>query len=356
MDEFNNVTPEVAPVSEGEAAAVDTAPAPDLKTAKRTFSRLGWGAFAILAVASVLQGVVVVVTNLAAGAGDPPSWLMWVVTFAPLYCVAVPVGLLIMRKAPAYPAEPRAFGAGRFLKLLPICVFLMYAGNLVGVLVTTLLGTLKGGEVANPLESFALDDSSVLIKILVMAILAPLIEEFIFRKTLIDRMRPYGEKLAVVTSALMFGLFHGNLSQFFYAFALGVLFGYVYVWSGKLRYSAALHMLVNFFGSIVAPALLQNAGVDKLADLDTTTLLSDPEALQAAFTPGLLTFVIYSILIFLVGILGLVLLCINLGRMEYAPAERELPREKRFAVVWCNAGMIALVIGCIAMIVFSILS
>ena len=351
-EEWNQTAQENLPVSQ---------PAPDTsgdvfdrKSARRIFSRLGWGAFAILAVTTAVQIAVSAGIHFASGGAELPSWVKWVANFAPLYCFAVPIGFLIMRKAPAERMEPRPLGVGRFLKLFPICVFLMYAGNLVGVMITGLLGQLKGDVVENPLNSLALDDSSVFIKILVMAILAPLVEEFIFRKVLIDRMRPYGEKLAVVTSALMFGLFHGNLSQFFYAFALGMVFGYVYLKTGRLRYSAALHMIVNLFGSVVAPWLLKNAGIDQLSELDVTDALGSAQAFQSLLTPGLLFFALYSFLIFLLALLGLVLLCISLTRLEYEPAARELPRGERFSTVWCNAGMIMLLLGCIAMIAASI--
>lgn len=322
--------------------------------AKRCFSRLGLGAFVILALATALQIAVSVILQAASPSWASEPWAMWVLTFAPLYCVAMPVGLLIMRSVPSHPAEPSAFGAGRFLTLIPICIFLMYAGNLVGTLITSLFGMLKGGEVANPLEAYALGDASIFIKILVMVILAPLFEEFIFRRVLIDRMRIYGEKTAVVTSALMFGLFHGNLSQFFYAAALGALFGYVYVRTGRLRYSAGLHMGVNALGSVVAPYLLENAGLEKFSG-DTSELLGDPAALGELVTPGLLLFGLYAVMLVAFAILGLVLLCVHAKRMAYAPAERELPPEGRFKLVWCNVGMILLVLGCVVMIVFSIL-
>lgn len=82
------------------------------------------------------------------------------------------------------------------------------------------------------------------------------LEELFFRKALISHMKPYGEKTAVILSALMFGLFHGNFSQVFYAFFLGLLFGYVFVKTEKLRYSLMLHMIINFLGSVLAPGLL----------------------------------------------------------------------------------------------------
>ena len=44
-----------------------------------------------------------------------------------------------------------------------------------------------------------------------------------FRKLLIDRIVPFGQRVAVVVSGLAFGLFHGNFYQFFYAFSLGAV-------------------------------------------------------------------------------------------------------------------------------------
>ena len=51
----------------------------------------------------------------------------------------------------------------------------------------------------------------------------------------------------------MFGLFHLNLFQFFYAFGLGLMFGYVYMRTSQLRYSIVMHMIINFNGSVLAP-------------------------------------------------------------------------------------------------------
>lgn len=55
----------------------------------------------------------------------------------------------------------------------------------------------------------------------------------------------------------MFGAFHLNLYQFFYAFFLGAVFGYIYVKTGRLRYTIALHATVNFLGGVAVPALLR---------------------------------------------------------------------------------------------------
>ncbi len=340
-----------APVPEAEDAAVLRA------EARAAFSRLGMGGFVILLVATGVQLLFSMLPELLPAGSVPwaeEPWVKWVLTFAPLYCVAVPLGLLVMRRAPVFPPEEKSFGAGRFLKLVPICFCLMYAGNIVGVLLTSFLGRLKGSAVENPLDSYAGGDESVLVKLLFMVILAPLLEELIFRKTLIDRMRGYGERTAVVTSALMFGLFHGNFSQFFYAAALGLVFGYVYVKTGRLRYSVSLHMLINALGSLLAPWLLENAGVGRLEMLNAEALSENPALLSEALTPGVLVFLLYALLMLAFSVLGLVLLCVNARRTRFAPAERELPREGRARVVWGNAGMILFLVGCLGMIAVSV--
>lgn len=95
-----------------------------------------------------------------------------------------------------------------------------------------------------------------------LVIVGPIFEEWLFRKQLIDHTRKYGEKTAILLSGLAFGLFHMNLFQFFYAFLLGLMFGYVYTRTSKLRYSTAMHMIINFNGGVLAPWVLTRVDLD----------------------------------------------------------------------------------------------
>ena len=178
-----------------------------------------------------------------------------------------------------------------------------------------------------------------------MVILAPIIEEYIFRKQFIDRMNVYGGGLAVVTSALMFGLFHGNLSQLFYAFALGLVFGYIYLKTGRLRYCVGLHMLINFLGSVLAPTLLN--GID-FAALDEAEL-ADPAAWTAVSTQ-LLPFIVYVLGMIGLALAGLVLFCVKVRDVSFSAAELELPKGAKLKTVCLNAGMILLFISWMASI------
>ena len=141
---------------------------------------------------------------------------------------------------------------------------------------------------------------------------------------------------------------HPSHSQLFYAFALGLVFGYVYLKTGKLRYSIGLHMLINFIGSVVGPFFLE-----KLAVLDTMETM-DMAALESIL-PWLLGFGAYVLVLIGLAVTGLVLLCINKRRVSFAAAALELPKESRFKTVYMNAGMILLVIGCMALIIANVI-
>ena len=319
----------------------------DLQEAKKHFSKLGLGIFVILGLGAVVQILALGVAGTVWPRWMENSWGMWLITFAPLYLIAVPVGLLLLRKVPVKPLEKHDLKPGRYIVSAIICIFMMYAGNILGTVITALLQLLPGISAGNPVLSYA-TGNALLPKVLFMVILAPVIEEYIFRKQLIDRMHIYGEKLAVFTSALMFGLFHGNLSQLFYAFALGLVFGYVYLKTGKLRYSIGLHMLINFIGSVVGPLFLE-----KLAVLDTMETM-DMAALEPVL-PWLLGFGAYVLALIGLAVTGLVLLCINKRKVSFTPAELELPKESRFKTVYMNVGMVLFIIGCMGLIVVSVI-
>ena len=107
-------------------------------------------------------------------------------------------------------------------------------------------------------------------------------------------------------------------------------------------------MLINFIGSVVGPFFLE-----KLAVLDTMETM-DLAALEPIL-PWLLGFGAYVLVLLGLAITGLVLLCINKRRVSFATAELELPKESRFKTVYMNAGMILLVIGCMALIIANVI-
>ncbi|MBO6054227.1 MAG: putative ABC exporter domain-containing protein, partial [Oscillospiraceae bacterium] len=176
--------------------AQDDLPLTDLKPAKKQFSRLGLGVFVILVVTFA-------VSMLAAGLIQhfrpelmQNQIVFWALNFAPLYLVGAPVGYLLLRTVPKEPLAGEKMSLSQWIKAALISFFLMYAGNLIGVQVLNYLNNLFGLEAVNPLDAL-IGVSDLWLQILVTVILGPIVEELIFRRALISRMHPYGEKLAV---------------------------------------------------------------------------------------------------------------------------------------------------------------
>lgn len=274
------------------------------------------------------------------------SWWTWVSAFAPMYLFAFPAGILLLHVIPGKAPEDQRLTPKQFWTLIPICFCLMYAGNLVGTLLSLLL---SGGQAVNQIEDLAMDHSPL--KILVMVILAPVLEELICRKLLIDRTVRYGEKLSVLMSGLIFGLLHQNLYQFFYAFALGSLFAYVYVRTGRVRYTMILHAIVNFLGSVVAPAIVS------LVDMEAINELSAGNAsieLLMEILPGYAVLMLYSMALMGVSVFGLVLLIIKARRLVWKEAAQQLPRKMSLKAAFLNAGMIVYILICLIMTVLAL--
>jgi len=86
-----------------------------------------------------------------------------------------------------------------------------------------------------------------------MVVCAPLFEEFFTRGIILNALKPYGEGFAIMISGFMFGLMHGNLQQFAYAFVIGIALGYIAVQTDSILPTTILHALFN---SILAGMLL----------------------------------------------------------------------------------------------------
>ncbi len=83
------------------------------------------------------------------------------------------------------------------------------------------------------------------------AVIAPLTEEFAMRGIVMGSLRKYGEKFAIVSSAILFGLMHGNIRQIPFAFIVGLILGYAVIKTGSLWTGVIIHFLNNLFASVL---------------------------------------------------------------------------------------------------------
>ena len=195
-----------------------------------------------------------------------------------------------------------------FLGFLPF-IFMTFAilvpGTIVGTIVHRAITLPFGGDGSSVIAELLMN-SNPIPRIIVIGILAPIFEELIFRKLLIDRLSRYGSFIAIIVSGLFFGLFHGNFSQFFFATGIGLLFAFLYAKTGKIHLTIILHMIVNLFSSVITTTAIQNLlKVNPNTDLSQEFLMAHPEAAAALGAVGLVyltmgLFAIIGIICFIV--------------------------------------------------------
>ncbi|MCD7768573.1 MAG: CPBP family intramembrane metalloprotease, partial [Oscillospiraceae bacterium] len=76
-------------------------------------------------------------------------------------------------------------------------------------------------------------------------LIAPIVEEFIYRRLIQDRLVVWGEGIAIVLSAVFFSLVHMSAGRLLDTFLCGLVLGYVHAKTGTMRWNILLHMAVN---------------------------------------------------------------------------------------------------------------
>ena len=310
-----------------------------LKQARRDFSRIGASLCLMVviwyALATVLEGALYAAVG---GKGEAPNWVTYVGSGVPLYLIAMPIAVMLMGKSTVIETRKFDMKPGLFFKLLLMCLPMMWVGSVFGSMLSMVL---SNGEATDRVADLAMQTN--IWNVVFLVIVGPIFEEWLFRKQLIDHTRKYGEKTAILLSGLAFGLFHMNLFQFFYAFLLGIMFGYVYTRTSKLRYSTAMHMIINFNGGVLAPWVLTRVDLDQLEKVSEAAENGNAAAMEqwaSQNVEGLAIMLVYFVLYGAVILAGFVLLIRNFKKFEFYTAPEELPRGTRAKTVCGNVGMI----------------
>lgn len=142
-----------------------------------------------------------------------------------------------------------------------------------------------------------------------LCIFAPIFEEIIFRSAVYRHTEIMGQSFAVVFSAIVFALMHGNLEQLPYTFVMGLGFAYLFAKTRSLLIPMLLHFLTNIT-TVIFTSIIGTTDTDELS-----TLLSNRNF--AAVIPT----VLYSLIIY-----GIIIAAIVLGIIELVRAIRRRER------------------------------
>lgn len=282
-----------------------------LRQEKKYCSRLGW-ALVLTAVCSLVwQGVLVLGAYAGLLPADPT--LYYLLALVGYYIAALPLGFRLCRTIPVPPMDRRRLTPRLLGRWFVIGTALMWIGSLAGSRVNDLVYRIAGLQPVDTVtETFHMLPAAV--TLLGACVLGPVCEELLFRGLLARRLARYGQRPAALVSALLFALYHANLSQFFYAFALGLLLAYAYFYTGSIKTPIVLHMLFNAYGSFVV------------------VLLPDSSLLP----------VLYVLSWPVLTVAGVVLLVRGWKRQVWEHG----PCAPSIQAIFCNIGMTAAIVAC----------
>lgn len=274
--------------------------------AKKAYSRC---ALITLGAGVLMQGLGLLASLLAARLNmSRPAYLLF--TQLPLPLTLIPAYFLFRPRETDEAVRREAVRAGEFLALFLAALPIVYGGNIAGSLLASLLTM---GRSVNRLTELTTQMTFPLA--LHVTLVGPLAEELFFRGVILPRVIPYGQKTALVFSALLFALYHVNVYQFFYAFGMGLLLGALYLKTGSLRAGFLLHAAVNMLGGVLPLLILELS----------------PVALA-----------VFGLAVLILSGFGVASLLRIRREMIFLPASQELPADIGRQAAVRNAGFIAL--------------
>ena len=332
------------------------------KSHKKIFSRLGLALFVYMALSQALAYGAVYLLDFI-----NPILLydnnLWIVISSVIqYLIALPVLYLVVFRMPKSAPQKTRIGGKRFIKIACIGVFFMYVGSYVSQIVTEIIGTVLGNAPENTVDTL-LSDTNVIFSIVFVGIIGPIVEELIFRKLLIDRLTPYGEKIAILFPALVFGLCHGNFDQLFYAFLLGIILSYIYLRTGKLIYSIILHMFVNLFFGVFPSVVFSLVDYETLMNSMMTPEFYE-KIMNISMYGSLMDIItqlgpLFLFLNYVYGeiamvVLGIVFFFKNRKKTVLKQGEVVFPKGVSGEVIFFNVGVILFTVACYILMARSI--
>lgn len=127
---------------------------------------------------------------------------------------------------------------------------------------------------AFPMAASGFSDDSVgsaALTVLSSVIVPATLEELLYRRLICRELTLHGSAFAIIISALLFGLAHFSFYTFPYAFVCGLILGFVYVKTGSVKYTVAIHFANNMLGYLFS---MLSSRMDKLDYTNMMMLVS----------------------------------------------------------------------------------
>lgn len=231
-------------------------------TARKTYSLIFFGLLVATVAASVVSAAATGVFLLLERFGVSYSQAAMMIILQSCTIVMLPVFWLFVRRMPKAEAPRGKIGFLEFFGLF-------FAASAISELLYTMSNYFTTAIYA-PLgeEAFSFNEyianMGIWEQLILVVLLAPVLEELIFRKLFLSRARVWGDGAALVATSVAFGLLHGNIEQIPYAVAMGFALGYIMLRTNNILLPIAFHMLNNLISVLSSYALEQGAVLESV--------------------------------------------------------------------------------------------
>ena len=170
--------------------------------------------------------------------------------------IGVPFGLVYLALKKKKIAGVLPFGtvyngkAAVYLTMMSIPA--MTLSSMIVNAISLIIQSLMGIEFISGLEDLQMTGvSGFLIGVISMAVVPAIIEEFSIRGVVMQPLRRYGDGFAIVASAFIFSIMHGNMAQIPYTVVGGLYLGYLAIATGSIWPSIIVHFVNNMYSVII---------------------------------------------------------------------------------------------------------
>ena len=138
---------------------------------------------------------------------------------------------------------------------------------------------------------------------------------------------------------------------------LGSMFAFLYVKTGNIWYTVIMHMIINFFGSVVAVFVLRLVDLEGIEALQSINPANTEQMMEEVMQllPSLVVYLLYMVFFFGVILTGVILLALNRRKFTCSPGESGLTKKEKRFLAFSSTGMILYIIFWVVMMIIQLL-
>ena len=248
-----------------------------------------------------LMSLVVAMTPLRELYFSDPTMQSVVTIFMSIFSLLVPFGIggmLISRKTGNQVFNFEKPVSGKLMVFaVPLGFFVCLAGNYISSIFVNIMSDI-GFSLSSPDFDVPSDIPGRIVYLVSIAVVPALVEEFAIRGAVLQPLRRYGDKFAIIASAIIFAVLHGNLIQAPFALIAGIALGYAVCITNSIWTGVLIHFCNNLY-SVIIEFLIED--------------IADEQLLNRIY-------IITMIALYAVSILGSVIFVIVKGKRKLMPS------------------------------------